>query len=145
MTYGDRLKFIRTFRQMTQKELGDACHFGKNGHLFIAQYESGNRTPKPDRNRHIAEALGVNPKVLMWDAELPHEDIVFQLCWAYILPSSDYPLSLTDAVLEEIQVFMSEYNMALEGQLSETEYIEKKFGFMNGIEKYCGDQALSRF
>ncbi|TGY88694.1 XRE family transcriptional regulator, partial [Petralouisia muris] len=48
---------------------------------------------------------------------------------------SDYPLSLTDAVLEEIQVFMSEYNMALEGQLSETEYIEKKFGFMNGIEK----------
>jgi len=25
--------------------------------------------------------------------------------------------------------------MALEGQLSETEYIEKKFGFMNGIEK----------
>lgn len=46
-----------------------------------------------------------------------------------------YPLSLTDAVLEEIQVFMSEYNMALEGQLSETEYIEKKFGFMNGIEK----------
>ena len=73
------------------------------------------------------------------------EDIVFQLCWAYILPSSDYPLSLTDAVLEEIQVFLSEYNMALEGQLSETEYIEKKFGFMNGIEKYCGDQALSRF
>ena len=145
MTYGDRLKFIRTFRQMTQKELGNACHFGKNGHLFIAQYENGTRTPKPDRNRCIAEALGVNPKVLMWDAEMPHEDIVFQLCWAYILPSSDYPLSLTDAFLEEIQVFMSEYNMALEGQLSETEYIEKKFGFMNGIEKYCGDQALSRF
>ena len=145
MTYGDRLKFIRTFRQMTQKELGNACNFGKNGHLFIAQYENGTRTPKPDRNRCIAEALGVNPKVLMWDAEMPHEDIVFQLCWAYILPSSDYPLSLTDAVLEEIQVFLLEYNMALEGQLSETEYIEKKFGFMNGIEKYCGDQALSRF
>lgn len=81
----------------------------------------------------------------MWDAELPHEDIVFQLCWAYILPSSDYPLSLTDAVLEEIQVFLSEYNMALEGQLSETEYIENRLEFMNGIEKYCGDQALSRF
>lgn len=138
MTYGERLKFIRNFRQMTQKELGNSCNFGKNGHLFIAQYESGSRTPKPDRNRRIAEALGVNPKVLMWDTEMPHEDIVFQLCWAYILPSSDYPLSLTDAVLEEIQVFMSEYNMALEGQLSETEYIEKKFGFMNGIKKYCG-------
>ncbi len=41
MTYGDRLKFIRTFRQMTQKELGNACNFGKNGHLFIAQYENG--------------------------------------------------------------------------------------------------------
>ena len=145
MTYEDRLKFIRTFRQMTQKELGNACNFGKNGHLFIAQYENGTRTPKPDRNRCIAEALGVNPKVLMWDAGMPHEDIVFQLCWAYILPSSDYPLSLTDAVLEEIQVFLSEYNMALEGQLSETEYIENRLEFMNGIEKYCGDQALSRF
>ena len=43
MTYGDRLKFIRTFRQMTQKELGNACNFGKNGHLFIAQYENGTR------------------------------------------------------------------------------------------------------
>lgn len=138
MTYGERLKFIRTFRQMTQKELGDACHFGKNGNLFIAQYESGNRTPKPDRNRYIAEALGVNPKVLMWDTEMPHEDIVYQLCWAYILPTSEYPLSLTDAVLAEAQVFMLEYSQALEGQLSETEYIEKKFEFMNGIEKFCG-------
>ena len=108
---------------------------GRMDTCSLHSMKAGTRTPKPDRNRHIAEALGVNPKVLMWDAELPHEDIVFQLCWAYILPSSDYPLSLTDAVLEEIQVFMSEYNMALEGQLSETEYIEKKFGFMNGIEK----------
>lgn len=138
MTYGERLKFIRTFRQMTQKELGDACHFGKNGHLFIAQYESGSRTPKPDRNRCIAEALGVNPKVLMWDTEMPHEDIVYQLCWAYIFPTSEYPLSLTDAVLAAAQVFMLEYSQALEGQLSETEYIEKKFEFMNEIEKFCG-------
>lgn len=139
MTYGERLKFIRTFRQMTQKELGDACHFGKNGHLFIAQYESGSRTPKPDRNRCIAEALDVNPKVLMWDTEMPHEDIVFQLCWAYILPTSEYPLSLTNAVLAEVEILMPEYDMALEGQLSETEYIESKLELMNGIEKYCGD------
>lgn len=139
MTYGERLKFIRNFRQMTQKELGDACHFGKNGHLFIAQYESGSRTPKPERNRRIAEALGVNPKVLMWDTEMPHEDIAFQLCWAYILPTSEYPLSLTNAVLAEVEILMPEYDMALEGQLSETEYIENKIELMNGIEKYCGD------
>lgn len=145
MTYGERLKFIRTFRQMTQKDLGDACHFGKNGHLFIAQYESGNRTPKPDRNRRIAEALGVSPKVLMWDTKMPHEDIAFQLCWAYIRPSSGCPLSLTDTVLAMAETLMSEYDMALEGQLPETEYIENRLGFMNGIEKYCGDQALSRF
>lgn len=139
MTYGDRLKFIRTLRKMTQKELGNACHFGKNGHLFIAQYESGSRTPKPDRNRRIAEALGINPKVLMWDTETPHEDIVFQTCWAYILPSTDYPLSLTNTVLAMAEVLMSEYDMVLDGKLSETEYIEKKFEIMNGIEKYCGE------
>ena len=138
MTYGERLKFIRTFRQMTQKELGDACHFGKNGHLFIAQYENGSRRPKPDRNRRIAEALGVSPKALMWNTEMPHEDIAFQLCWAYILPSTRYPLSLTNAVLEEMGILMPEYDMELKGQLSETEYIENKLELMNGIEKYCG-------
>jgi transcriptional regulator with XRE-family HTH domain len=138
MTYGERLKFIRTFRQMTQKELGDACHFGKNGHLFIAQYESGSRTPKPDRNRCIAGALGINPKVLMWDENVPHEDMVFQMCWAYILPEAAYPLSLTKTVLAAADFLMLEYKQELNGQLSETEYIEDKIGFMNGIEEYCG-------
>lgn len=104
-------------------------------HFLFKRYEKDEMTFLVEKNDIFRAGL----------QELPHEDIVFQLCWAYILPSSDYPLSLTDAVLEEIQVFLSEYNMALEGQLSETEYIENRLEFMNGIEKYCGDQALSRF
>lgn len=46
MTIGQRIKKIRIFRGMTQKELGTMMGFGLNGDIRIAQYESGVRTPK---------------------------------------------------------------------------------------------------
>lgn len=46
MTIGQRIKKIRLFRGMTQKELGNILGFGAHGDIRIAQYESGVRTPK---------------------------------------------------------------------------------------------------
>ena len=45
MTNGQRIKKIRIFRGMTQKELGTMMGFGLNGDIRNAQYESGVRTP----------------------------------------------------------------------------------------------------
>lgn len=133
MIYGDRLRFIRKFRGLTQKELAEKCNLGKHGHIFIAQYENGSRVPKKKRNECIAKALGISPKVLMWDTDCPHEDICYQLCWAFILPEIDYPLALMHQITVQEKIFVREYEKVDKGEISEMEYVSNKIDFMNGI------------
>ena len=40
MTIGDKIKRIRTFREMTQAELGAALGWGEKGANRLAQYET---------------------------------------------------------------------------------------------------------
>ena len=52
MTVGDKIKKIRTFRGMTQKELGLAVGFEEKGaDNRIAQYETNYRVPKRELRR----------------------------------------------------------------------------------------------
>lgn len=61
MTVGDKIKKIRTFRGMTQKELGLAIGFEEKGaDNRIAQYETNYRVPKRELLDKIAEALRVD-------------------------------------------------------------------------------------
>ena len=46
MTIGDKIKKIRTFRKMTQAELGAALGWGEKGANRLAQYETNYRVPK---------------------------------------------------------------------------------------------------
>ena len=49
MAIGERIRFIRNLRGMTQKWLGQAVGFPpKTADVRMAQYESGSRTPKED-------------------------------------------------------------------------------------------------
>ena len=60
MTVGDKIKKIRTFRGMTQKELGLAIGFEEKGaDNRIAQYETNYRVPKRELLDKMAEALRV--------------------------------------------------------------------------------------
>lgn len=53
-----KLKFLRQYRKMTQKELGMRIGFPeKSAGVRIAQYESGTRLPKIERMDKIADAL----------------------------------------------------------------------------------------
>ena len=45
MAIGERIKRIRTFRKLTQAQLGEAVGLSD---VRIRQYEIGNRTPKED-------------------------------------------------------------------------------------------------
>lgn len=45
MAIGERIKHIRSFRKMTQSQLGEAVGLSD---VIIRQYEIGNRTPKED-------------------------------------------------------------------------------------------------
>lgn len=61
MTVGDKIKKIRTFRGMTQKELGLAIGLEEKGaDNRIAQYETNYRVPKQELLDKIAKALQVD-------------------------------------------------------------------------------------
>jgi transcriptional regulator with XRE-family HTH domain len=58
MNIGERIKTIREFRGMTQKELGLAVGFDeKTARARISQYEIGNRVPKEDTLIALSKVL----------------------------------------------------------------------------------------
>ena len=58
MAIGERIRFIRNLRGMTQKWLGQAVGFpSKTADVRMAQYESGSRTPKEDLVKAITYVL----------------------------------------------------------------------------------------
>lgn len=61
MNTGKKIKLIRTFRGLTQKELGEACGIHE---VAIRKYELGKNLPKSEQLRKIAEALNVNVNAL---------------------------------------------------------------------------------
>ncbi|MGL6200390.1 MAG: helix-turn-helix domain-containing protein [Lachnospiraceae bacterium] len=82
MTIGDKIKHIRNFRGLTQKELGMKIGFDeKSADNRIAQYETNYRVPKKDMLVQIAEALSVN--VMNFTGSTPGcaEDIMFTFFW----------------------------------------------------------------
>lgn len=65
MSIGKKIKFFRKHRGMTQRELGTEVGFPPaSADVRIAQYESGNRTPKRYVLNVIANVLGVSPLAL---------------------------------------------------------------------------------
>lgn len=99
MTLGERIKRIRTFRHMTQKELGIKCGFSENtADVRIRQYESNSKIPKNDTLQVIAKALSVNERALgNYDSGCT-EDILETLFW------------LEEATVIELFNFQKEYS-----------------------------------
>lgn len=65
MAIGERIRFIRNLRGMTQKYLGMAIGFTeKTADVRMAQYESGSRTPKEKMVADLANVLEVCPQAL---------------------------------------------------------------------------------
>lgn len=82
MTVGDKIKKIRTFRGMTQKELGLAIGLDEKGaDNRIAQYETNYRIPKNELLTQIAAALNVNRQNFYTDVPGSAEDIMRTLFW----------------------------------------------------------------
>ena len=65
MATGERIRFFRTLRGMTQKYLGLMLGFPDNSaDVRLAQYESEDRTPKAELTAQMADALDVSPKAI---------------------------------------------------------------------------------
>ncbi len=65
MAIGERIRYFRNLRGMTQKYLGIRMGFPeKSADVRMAQYESGARTPKADLTAALAHELDVSPEAL---------------------------------------------------------------------------------
>ena len=65
MATGERIRFFRNLRGMTQKALGTLLGFPpSSADVRMAQYESEDRTPKADLTAAMAEALDVSPRAI---------------------------------------------------------------------------------
>ena len=65
MAIGERIRFFRILRGMTQKYLGMTVGFSeKSADVRLAQYENGSRSPKADLTATLAEVLDVSPQAL---------------------------------------------------------------------------------
>ncbi|MBC1324158.1 helix-turn-helix transcriptional regulator [Listeria welshimeri] len=77
MSVGSRIRRVRKFRNMTQKELGIALGYDeKSADVRITQYETGTRTPKIDVLNAMAEVLNVNVLSLKEPTLYSAEDIM---------------------------------------------------------------------
>lgn len=82
MTIGERIRRIRTFRNVTQYDLGVAVGFPeKNADVRISQYESGYRVPKQETLDKIAEVLHCNRLNFYTVSPGTAEDIMFTFFW----------------------------------------------------------------
>jgi transcriptional regulator with XRE-family HTH domain len=65
MDIGERIKVIREFRGMTQRELGLAVGYDtKTARARISQYEIGNRVPKEDTLLALAKILRIDVQAI---------------------------------------------------------------------------------
>ena len=82
MILGERIKRIRTFRGLTQRELGLKLGYEeRNADVRVAQYESGYRVPKKDTLMEIAKILNVNYINFITEAPGCAEDIMQTFFW----------------------------------------------------------------
>ena len=81
MTIGDKIKKIRTFRKMTQAELGAALGWGEKGANRLAQYETNYRVPKKELVTEMAKILDVNPWTLYDATTMDATEFMELLFW----------------------------------------------------------------
>ncbi|MFV0441688.1 MAG: helix-turn-helix domain-containing protein [Lachnospirales bacterium] len=62
MTVNEKIKYYRLNNGLTQKELAERSGVSE---ISIRKYEAGDRNPKPEQIKKIADALGIGANLLM--------------------------------------------------------------------------------
>ena len=65
MSIGERIRYFRRLKGLTQRELGMALGFPRgSADVRLAQYETGTRSPKGELTLELARVLEVSPRAL---------------------------------------------------------------------------------
>lgn len=91
MLIGDNIKRIRLLKNMTQKQVADACGVADS---TLRVYERNRANPKPATVAKIAKALGVPPSALYGIGQIPGTGTLAPetesaLCASFLVDASD--------------------------------------------------------
>ena len=82
MLLGEKIKRIRNFRGLTQRDFGLMLGYeDKNADVRVALYESGYRVPKKDTLMQMAEILNINYLHFTGSVSGCAEDIMLSFLW----------------------------------------------------------------
>lgn len=106
---GQKIKFVRKRRHITQKELGLLVGFSeRNAGIRITQYEKGKRQPKEEVLRKIADTLGVSLILLKSNHSNPKVNIYIDIYWTQMLCTNLTTISMAILLLKEAERFDKE-------------------------------------
>lgn len=154
MITGERIKYLRKLRGITQKELGMAVGFPeKTADVRIAQYESGSRSPKKELTEELAGVLKVSPAAL----NVPDIETVDGIIQSFFALEDMYGLEIgaaeNDIVLrirkkpksaelhDALVIWLTKAIMARNGDISLEEYDNWRYNFSE--EKGVIDDTFS--
>jgi len=118
---GARIRKIRMFRNITQKELGRRLGYGESSaDVRIAQYESGQRTPKQETLIRIAEILEVDVRNFLSPGIATMDELMETLFWMDGITIRD------KKTMSYLQEWMGKKQKLGDGRITEEEYLEWK-------------------
>lgn len=138
MDIGERIRFVRQFRGLTQTELAEKSGLSadENGRIRISQYENGTRVPRKDMLEKISKALHINSMYLNMDDHTEALDFVFTLLdWDrttdFIIKKetidneNHYLIDLNTNLFDDfLEAWMQKKADLKNGKISNDEYIE---------------------
>ena len=139
LSQGSRIAFARQFRMMSQDTLANKLGItGECKRRTVTRYEKGNRNPKEDRTKEIANILSINYNAIKkYDYKNPN-DIIYILMWLeelipnYVIDMSKV-VKVDDTYMHFVIKGISEWNIMrnkrLKREISYEEYIEWKLNY----------------
>ena len=120
-SFGQRLKLIRKFRKLTQRELGILMGDPDNSaDVRIAQYELNYRVPKKETVKKLSEILRVSPAVFSQTICGSYDDLLQSMYWLSLMKGGG-------DIYECLDRFDVERKKYDKGELSLEEYLERMF------------------
>ena len=140
LTMGDRIRFVRQFRGLTQTELAEKVGLppGENGRIRISQYENGTHVPKEEMLEKISSVLGVTSLYL---SSKPHTNML-DFAFHLLEYDRDFPIMIEKHGKDDYSLHFSNELMfdflddwiqkkadLEEGRISKEDYIEWTINF----------------
>lgn len=128
MTIGERLKYVRKYREISQKSLGEAIGLpAASAGIRISQYESNTRYPKKDTCVKLANVLRCDYKIF-YNKISSFENFVLTLILTEELEGDSITTEKIISFLDDLQNMKA---LLQNKKISKKEYFEWKINYLS--------------